>query len=204
MRADPTLSRMPYDLRWLLAASLALVIGMSGAESYARLAAPYYATVARIIARGHPWSISRVEVANDERSHGSVLRLMGEVRAANDDPGPAAMIRARLQVGAVIQIPILFWTLLLAWPTPTIARRVALLAVGLPVFLGLEAATTVCQLLNPLAYASAVLAGTPNPVTLWEGWSRFIESGGRFVLALCAALITIAAVSRSRRAAAAQ
>jgi hypothetical protein len=61
------------------------------------------------------------------------------------------------------------------------------------VFLALEAATTGCQLLHSMAEASAILAGE-DPVTFWERWSRFLEAGGRFVLEVATALVTVAAV----------
>ena len=91
----------------------------------------------------------------------------------------------------MIEGPLIYWSLLLAWPAPW-RLRAARLLLGIPLFLGLEAATTVCQLLNGFAETSAILAGAGDPVTAWERWSRFIESGGRDVLAVCAALLTIA------------
>jgi len=65
--------------------------------------------------------------------------------------------------------------------------------VGIPVFLGLEAATTVCQLLSPLAYGSAVLTGDASPLTWWDRWSRFLENGRRIALAVTAATLAVAA-----------
>jgi hypothetical protein len=65
------------------------------------------------------------------------------------------------------------------------------------VFVLLEAATTVCQLMNPLAYASAVLAGERDPLTAWECWSRFLEDGGRVGLAVVAAALVAAGAARS-------
>jgi hypothetical protein len=107
---------------------------------------------------------------------------------------PAATLIGRVQAGAAIEGPLIFWTLLLAWPAQA-RRRSALLLIGVPVFLGLEAATTVCQLLNGFAEASAIIAGSGS-MTGWERWSRFIESGGRDVLAVCAALLTVASARR--------
>jgi hypothetical protein len=79
------------------------------------------------------------------------------------------------------------------------------LGAGIPVFLVLEAATTGCQLVHSMAQASAILAGQPDPLTVWERWSRFLEAGGRFALEVGAALITVTAVRmppacRARRA----
>ena len=173
---------------WKIAmfAVVALTIGAIAAEPYARLAAPYYAFVARMLARGHPWEILDVMVGKDETGQFTVARLDANVRRTRDDPDPAAIVNSGLRVGALAQNPVIFWLVILLW-----SPRWRVLLVGIPVFLCLEACTTVCQLLNPLADASAVLAGDPAPFTAWEGWSRFLEGGGRFVLALGAGLLTV-------------
>jgi len=168
----------------------ALAVGACGARAYARLAAPYYALAARAIALAHPWQIERVRITS-QSAPGAVLQLEGAVRRRADDAQPAARLVSQLQLAALVQSPVIFWSVLLAWSAPTRRRRVTLLLTGLPVFLGLEAATTVCQLLTPFAYASAVLAGE-SPTTLWLRWSNFLEEGGRVGLALAAALCAVA------------
>jgi hypothetical protein len=70
-------------------------------------------------------------------------------------------------------------------------RRLLRLMLAIPVFLGLEVVTTTCQLLHPLAEASALLSGARDPVTMWEQWSRFLESGGLFAVEVTAALLAI-------------
>jgi hypothetical protein len=50
-------------------------------------------------------------------------------------------------------------------------------------------------LLNGFAEASAIISGSGS-MTGWERWSRFVESGGRDVLAVCAALLTVASARR--------
>ncbi len=190
---------MPREWRWALAAIAALATGAICAEPYARLAAPYYAAIARLIAGAHPWEIVSVEVAPDTKAPGSVLRLTGLVRERRDDPQPAAILVSKLQVAAVVESPVVFWTLLLIWPATSPRQRLIFLGLGLPVFLGLEAATTACQLLSPLAQGSAVLAGESDPVTPWERWSRFIEGGGRVALAVMAAVATVWAQGCLRR-----
>lgn len=187
---------MRREVRWALAAGVALALGTACGEPYSRLAAPYYAVVARLIATAKPWRIVDVSVAHGEQGAAATLRLIGEVRRARTDPTPAAIVTSRLQAGAVVQTPVVFWTLLGLWPAKSMRQRVACIALGIVVFVGLEAATTVCQLVNPLSDTSAVLAGDFDPVTPWERWSRFIEAGGRFVLAVCAAIFTAAVVSR--------
>jgi hypothetical protein len=190
---------MGHEWRWILVAMMALAIGVIGAKPYARLAAPYYAVAARWIALGHPWEVVNIEVAPGSSGRGAILRLTGTVRNGAYDSQPAAKLISKLQVASVVESPVVFWTLLILWPLQSRRERLWLLALGIPVFLCLETATTVCQLLNPLAYGSAVLAGVPDPLTWWERWSRFLEAGGRVVLALAAALITITIMQLARR-----
>ena len=176
-----------------------LTVGTIGAETYASLATPYYTSAARWIALGHPWEIVNVGVVPNSSGPGVILQLTGTVSERADDGQPAAAVTSKLQVGAVVESPVIFWTLLLLWPAGSLRERLAFLALGTPVFLGLEAVTTVCQLVSPFAYGSAVLAGDSDPVTTWERWSRFLEAGGRVALALAAALLTIATIQIVRR-----
>jgi hypothetical protein len=180
--------------RWAVAAIAALTIGATCAEVYARLAVPYYSAIATLIAKSHPWKIVSVDVVRQKESAGTILRLIGEVRRSPADLKRAALVTARVHVGAAVETPLVFWALLLAWPVNYLQQRLVLVAVGIPMFIGLEIATTVCQLLTPLAWASAVLGGNPDPITLWDRWSRFLEAGGRFVLLVVAALLAIAVV----------
>jgi hypothetical protein len=186
---------MRLEWRWPVIAIAALLVGACCAQIYVQLAAPCYRSAAVWLAQGHLWTITGVDVSEDAERPGVFIRLHGEVRAAAFTAQPSARVIGRVQAGAAIEGPLLFWTLLLAWPG-TVCRRGALLLMGIPVFLGLEVATTVCQLLSGFAEASALLAGDPSSLTGWERWSRFIESGGRDVLAVCSALLTIA-VARS-------
>jgi hypothetical protein len=180
---------MRPEWRWALFAAAALAVGAGTAERYCGFAAPYYTLAARWIALGHPWEVSKIEVVKSTSGPGMMLRLTGIVR---DDFGrPAARLVSKLQVAAVVMSPIVYWTLLLAWPVRSLRERLAALAIGIPLFLCLEAATTVCQLLNSLAYASAVLSGDRTPVTWWEHWSRFLEAGGRIAMALIAAIFAV-------------
>lgn len=189
---------MRREWRLGLVAVAALVAGTAGARYYAQLAAPYYAGAARLIARLHPWQVVSLGIANDPQSHGTILLLKGEVfldpahprPAAVADPRPAAVVVSRVQVGEVVESPLVFWTVLLLWPAAG-SRRWLTVAVGIPVFLGLEVLTTVCQLIQPMAEASAILAGHSNPLTLLDRWSRFLEAGGRFVVESVAALLAI-------------
>lgn len=191
---------MRREWGWGLAAVFAFAIGATFAESYARLATPYCAAITTAIAEGYPWRIVEVVVAQDEASHGAVLRLTGEVRGYRQDREPAALAVSRVQVGEAIETPMVFWTLVLLWPALSVRQRGWRVVAAIPVFLALEAITTGCQLLHPLAEASALLAGEHAPLTIWERWSRFLEAGGRFGLEVAAALLVVAVTSRKQAA----
>ncbi len=182
---------MRREAGWAIAAIAAFTVGSACAKSYARLAGPYYAAVARFIAAGHPWEVVSIEVKPSEIGPGSVLALNGNVRRQARDERPAARVVARVQVGEVIETPMVFWTLLLIWPAASARQRLARCAVGLPIFAGLEAVTTAVQLMHNLPEVSALLAGEKNPLTLWERWSRFLEGGGRYVVEMCAVVSVI-------------
>jgi hypothetical protein len=182
---------MRREWRLGLLAVVALVVGTAAARYYAQLAVPYYAGTAGLIARLHPWRVVSLEVANDPKSHSTILLLKGEVFRNPADPSPAAVVVSRVQIGEVVETPLIFWTMLLLWPGGSGPRWLRL-AMGIPVFLGLEVSTTVCQLLQPMSEASAMLAGDSDPLTLLDRWSRFLEAGGRFVMEVVAALLTLA------------
>lgn len=186
---------MRPDLQWGIVAAAALAIGGTCAARYARLAAPYYQFVAERLAAGHPWEIAGVAVKPGKSRLTEELQLDGYVRRRMDSPDHAARVVGRVQVGEVVETPIVFWTLLLAWPAATRRQRAARLIIGVPVFLGLEAITTATQVMLPLAQASAMLAGDADPVTAWDHWSRFLEFGGQFVLD-CGAAIILATLLR--------
>ncbi len=187
---------MRPEVRWGLAAAAALALGVAGAEPYARLAAPWYSRVAELWATGRPWEIVSVAVTPGQSRLSAELQMDGYVRRHVESPDRAARVVGRVQVGEVVETPVVFWTLLLAWPAATWRRRAMRLVLGIPVFLGLESVTTVTQLMLPLAQASAMLAGDPDPVTVWDRWSRFLEFGGQFVLDGTVAML-LAATTRA-------
>jgi hypothetical protein len=182
---------MRREIWWGLIAIAVLALASAGAQRYARLATQYYAAVARMIALGHPWQIVSVEVRPSAAGTGSELVLIGDVRRRSSDARPGARVVAHVQVGEVVETPAVFWTMLLLWPAGSIRQRLMRIAVGLPVFLGLEAITTVAQLVHSLPEASAVLAGEGDPITVWDRWSRFLEAGGRFVVEVSGVLLTV-------------
>jgi hypothetical protein len=177
------------EFRWALAAAAALALGVAFAKPYARLAAPYYAAVDRLVATGHPWEITSVDVRPGKSNLGAELQLWAFVRRHREDLNPAAKVQGRVQVGEAVETPLVFWTLVLMWPAASIRQRLVRFAAGVPVFLGLEVMTTATQLIIPMAQASAMLAGDNDPVTAWDYWSRFLEAGGQFALASGGAII---------------
>ena len=56
---------MRREWRWTLAALIALAVGATCAEPYARFALPYYRVLATAIAEFHPWRVVTVEVVQD-------------------------------------------------------------------------------------------------------------------------------------------
>lgn len=189
---------MRPELRWGLAAAVALTIGVTCAEPYARLMAPFDAAVDRRISLHRPWEVTGVDVRPGKSNLTAELQLQADVFRYQGAANRAARVVGRVQVGEVIETPIVFWTLLLVWPAASIRQRVIRVLVGIPVFLALEAITTATQLILPMAQASAMLAGDPNPVTPWDHWSRFLEAGGQFVLASGFAILVAAVTHRSR------
>ncbi len=190
---------MRRELWWAVIAITTLVVASTCAQGYARLAAPYYAAVARLIAHRHPWRIVSVGVTRSDVGPGSVLMLIGNVYRASGDARPAARVVTRVQVGEAVETPAVFWTMLLLWPAASLRQRLARLALGLPVFFALEALTTAVQLTHSLAEASALVAGAQDPITLGERWSRFLEAGGRFAVEACAVLFTVVISQRLGR-----
>lgn len=187
---------MRPEYRWALGAAAAFAIGVTFAEPYARLTAPYYAAVDRLVAAGHPWDIISVDVRPGKSQLSAELQLWAFVRRHRYDLNPAAKVLGHVQVGEVVETPMVFWTLLLMWPAASIRQRLTRLAVGIPIFLALELITTATQLIVPMAQASAMLAGDPAPVTPWDHWSRFLEAGGGFVVATTGTLLAIATAAR--------
>ena len=180
------------EVRWAAAAALALGLGVLLAEPYARLAAPFYENVAALLASPRPWQVLDVVVEPGTTKLSAELQMAGYVRRRPGDVAPAARVIGRVQVGEAVETPIVFWTILLVWSAHSWKQRWLRFVVGFPVYLVLEAATTTTQLMLPLAQASAILAGHEDPVTFWDRWCRFLESGGQFALVAAAAVATVA------------
>jgi hypothetical protein len=189
---------MRPEWSWALAAAGAFAVGVLGAESYARLAAPVFRESAALMTGALPWTVREVMVSREGAGQAAVLRLTGEVRRDGGDPEPGAVVVSRVAVGEAVEVPVIFWTLLLLWPARDARERLVRALLGLPVFLGLAITLTTCQLIHPMAQASAILAGDSDPVTPLERWSRFVESGGGFVLEVAAALFAVVAARRLR------
>lgn len=187
---------MRPEFRWAIAAVVALGVGVTCAEPYARFAAPYYREIVRLIAISHPWEVLSVDVGPGKSNLRSELQVRAYVRRHREDLRPSAKVIGRVQVGEVIETPIVFWTLLLVWPARSIRQRLTRLAVGVPIFFGLEAMTTATQLILPMAQASAILAGDIDPLTGWDLWSRFLEAGGQFVLICGGAIVAVSIAQR--------
>lgn len=186
------LAPLRREIWWGVAAVAAFAIGAVCAKPYARLAAPYYTLADRVFATGHPWSTGTVEVKPNDKGPGFILLSISGIRRQSSNPPFAARTIARVQVGEAVETPMVFWTALLLWPATSMRQRLTRVAVGIPLFLGLEAITTAVQFIHALPEASARLAGETDPLTLLERWSRFLEAGGRYVTEVFFVLTTIA------------
>jgi hypothetical protein len=189
---------MRREIRWALSAAVSLGLGAGLAGPYARFIAPFDAAVARLAATGHPWEVTSVEVAPGRSQLTAELQLHALVRPVPVD-GRVGHVTGRVQVGEVVESAVVFWTLLVLWPAATSRERWIRMAVGIPIFLGLESATTATQLILPMAQASAILAGDEDPITIWDRWSRFLQAGGDFVVAVFAVLLTVSLAAAVRR-----
>lgn len=179
------------EIWWACAALAALAMGAAGAKPYARLAAPFYTLADRVLVIGHPWTAGVVEVQPNDKGPGFVLYSISDVRRQSSDLQVAARAVARVQVGEAVETPVVFWTLLLLWPATSVRQRLMRIAIGLPIFLGLEAITTAVQFIQVLPEVSARLAGETDPLTFLERWSRFLEAGGRYVIEVFCVLAAI-------------
>lgn len=185
------LGRMRPELRWAIAAAVALAVGATLAAPIARLLTPLDELEARALSLGHPWTITSVDLGLSKSKLSEELQLRGLVRRQREDAYPSAQVVGRVQVGEVAETPLVFWTLLLTWPVASMRRQLVRASCGVPIYCLVEGATTAAQLVLPMAQASAILAGNRDPITAWDHWSRFLEAGGQFAVAAAAALLTI-------------
>lgn len=190
---------MRLERRLPLVGLFALAAAAGAAGPYARSMAPYYVAVARTMAAGRPWEISAISVGADARGAGTVIRLTGTVRRARADAAPAAVVVGKLHAGAALQLPLIYWTVVLSWALGSRPRCVQLIASAVPMLLLLEAGSTVAELLNAFADASRALGSEATGMAAaWAGWVAFLESGGRIALAVAGALF-VAGVGLQRR-----
>jgi hypothetical protein len=166
---------MRRELRWLAAAA----------------ATPLYRLGADWLIEGKPWQINSIEIHDATGDSRRELWMTGELKSRSWDSQPAARAESRLQLAAVMQNPVVFWLVLLLVPVASLRSRLTLLGLGVPLFLLLEIGTTSCQLVNAMVQTAAMLEGEADPLTWTERWSRFLESGGRLVVEVCASLCCV-------------
>ncbi|HEY4209988.1 MAG TPA: hypothetical protein VGM84_00795 [Steroidobacteraceae bacterium] len=186
---------MRRDVPRVIIALAALLAAAVYSESYARLMSPAYLVVARFLADNQPWDITAVEVEPGKADIHGELHLRADIRRHLGDSKPVARVVGHLQVGSVVETPLIFWAILLLWPSGSGERTLLAILAGIPVAIALEALTTVAQLVAPLAGASALIAGQAHGATL-EKWSALLEEGGRVVICVLAALLVIALARR--------
>jgi hypothetical protein len=177
-------------MRWGIAALAALALGALFADQYTAWLSPYYGAVTRMLASGHPWSIEQVQL-EPGRDGTSALTLRATVRLAADKRRPNAAVVEQLRSGLVIQTAMVFWLVLLAWPTRLVRQRPLRVLCALPVYLLLEIVTTGVQLIHGLPGIAQLLRGNAYRTTTLDYWAAFLEEGGRIVLAIVAALLAL-------------
>jgi hypothetical protein len=185
------MSSLYRTVTWLLTCTLFLIIASEFSASDVRFAMPFYSVVSRCIADIRGWKVESLELRSSDRGpYGHALVLTGSVSASPDN-GRWARVVTKLGVGAIVETPLVFWLLLVLWPTRSSREWGWSIFAAVPIFLVLEAATTITQLIHNLPDAEAILAGDLHPVTSWQVWSRFLEEGGRFAVVVLGASMAV-------------
>jgi hypothetical protein len=194
--------------RWAAVIAIVGVVGFAGAERYAKLLAPAYEGALRLLAGQNAWDITRFTIDDSGRDHAVILRVGGTVHRTADPSTSSATVNVTRPVGSLIELAVVFWVLVLGWPVAERRQRLVLVAIGVPVLLLADIASTGCSLAGQFADARAMLqlaadTGAIPEVneawTLWERWSRFLEGGGRIVIGVVLALAVIACCPAPRR-----
>ena len=186
---------MRRDGRWLCALLFSVAIASVAAPYYAHLAAPAWQAVARLTALGQPWRITGIEVTPSPDGPGTIVALTAIVTDAQADRTASARVTGKITTGAAIEPALVFWLLVLAWPAAHGRERWLRFAIGVPVFIAVDTATTVLALTHALPWATQVIAGAGDGDTAWDRWAAFLEAGGRFAVVTAVALVTIATVA---------
>ncbi len=184
---------MKRYLRPALVLAAMLAIGAVCSGSYLRAIEPLCARLIDSIAKAEHWQAA---VSVDRGVRGTTLRLASIVRHA----GKSAVVIATVTAGAVMQIVVTFWGVLLATRCASWRARIATTAAGIPICISLTVIAATGQLLAPSYGALAVLQGRADTATSWDYASDFLEAGGRTALSIAAALI-VAAMAASSSAA---
>lgn len=107
---------------------------------------------------------------------------------------PGSEMTAGTHLTHTLVPPVIILSLLLAWPTVSIAKRFILLALGLVMSILVVALTVPLVLLGHLEIMFQDMAtntGQTRPVPVMLDAMIFLESGGRWLLAVASALICV-------------
>ena len=181
---------MRTERRGTVAALLLGAAGIVGASTYAGWTVPLHRVAAAWAAQSCACRIANVSVVQPGAGSTSALQLTAVVTEGPADSIPVAVVANRVNVGGIVQVPIVLLGLLLAWPAHArrdCAVRGALALLALPL---LELLTTGSQLVAPLWALGAEMQ--LRSVHGWmTGWTQFIESGGRIAVTAAIALLII-------------
>lgn len=167
------------------------------AEPGARLLAPLTGVaVSAVAARHHTWVVESVAVSA-EAARAPELVARGLVLDRPGDFSSGARVRARVSVGAAVEMPCVFAIVWLLWPGAPRARIAALL-VGLALALACDVVVLSAMLLDGFVAGERALAGRDDLTGPLAWFSGFLESGGRSALALVLAVATLTLIPAQR------
>jgi hypothetical protein len=103
---------------------------------------------------------------------------------------PGISISSSTLIGHAIQHPLLLLSLAIAWPVPTLTRRIVQLCCALPFLLLVELLDIALILLG--SAQDLLMANFPSEnSSLMVGWMNFLNGGGRPALSLFAAMMAV-------------
>lgn len=175
-------------LRLLIGLPLLIWLAWSQGAAIAQALAPAFRAVLG-------WTVShlgtpRLEVVAQESLHvfaaqvavGNIVLLKGQMLP------PGSVLRASLPVYVALAPLLIVVTAALAWKGLTWRGRLLRLAISVPFMVLLELVDTPALLAIAL-HESVRGAGPASAMSPWVGWIHFMDGGGRYALAIGAALL---------------
>jgi len=118
------------------------------------------------------------------------LDLVRYIVVAGHAIPPGGSISSSTLAGHALQHPLLMLSLLVAWPSASLSRRIALLAIAVPLLLLVEMLDVPLVLLGSID--DLILANVaPGTTAFLAAWMDFMNGGGRLALSIAAALAAV-------------